>query len=319
MATVLVTGGAGNIGSFIVDQLVELGHFVVVVDNFYNSTVKYLRGHLDRGAAALEVCDIVNYRVLSRVFEKYKPEYASHQASMMIMDSNKFPFDAVDVNVKGTFNFIQCCIDTGVKRTTFASSASVFGNPRYVPVDEDHPFDNETLYGATKIAVEHLFRSWAYTHNLPWCGFRYYNIYSERQGLGAFYTQVFQKWILKVQNDEPIELYGDGEQTMDLLHSADAARANVMALFNDNVKYEMFNVGTGVETSVNQLKDMIFDEMGKSVPVHRLEFDKHLVRRRQASTAKIREKLGFIPSVDVREGVRRYVAALSGESLIHAT
>src|SRR5205085_3521761 len=106
MATVLVTGGAGNIGSFIVDQLVELGHFVVVVDNFYNSTVKYLRAHLDRGAAALEVCDIVNYRVLSRVFEKHKPEYASHQASMMIMDSNKFPFDAVDVNVKGTFNFI---------------------------------------------------------------------------------------------------------------------------------------------------------------------------------------------------------------------
>jgi UDP-glucose 4-epimerase len=319
MATVLVTGGAGNIGSFLVDQLVELGHYVVVVDNFYNSSIRYLREHLDRGKAALEVCDIVNYRVLSRVFEKYKPEYASHQASMMIMDSNKFPFDAVDVNVKGTFNFIQCCIDAGVKRVTFASSASVFGNPRYVPVDEDHPFDNETLYGATKIALEHLFRSWAYTNNLPWCGFRYYNIYSERQGLGAFYTQVFQKWILKVQKDEPIELYGDGEQTMDLLHSSDAARANVIALFNDDVKYEMFNVGTGVETSVNQLKDMIFDEMGKSVPVHRLEVDKHLVRRRQASTKKIHEMLGFVPSVDVREGVRRYVASLSGESLVHAS
>lgn len=319
MATVLVTGGAGNIGSFIVDQLVELGHFVVVVDNFYNSSIRYLRDHLDRGKAALEVCDIVNYRVLSRVFEKYKPEYASHQASMMIMDSNKFPFDAVDVNVKGTFNFIQCCIDAGVKRVTFASSASVFGNPRYVPVDEDHPFDNETLYGATKIALEHLFRSWAYTHHLPWCGFRYYNIYSERQGLGAFYTQVFQKWILKVQKDEPIELYGDGEQTMDLLHSEDAARANVLALFNDDVKYEMFNVGTGVETSVNQLKDMIFEEMGKSVPVHRLELDKHLVRRRQASTKKIHEMLGFVPAVDVREGVRRYVASLSGGPLVHAS
>lgn len=319
MATVLVTGGAGNIGSFMVDQLIELGHFVVVVDNFYNSTIRYLRDHLDRGKAALEVCDIVNYRVLSRVFEKYKPEYASHQASMMIMDSNKFPFDAVDVNVKGTFNFIQCCIDAGVKRVTFASSASVFGNPRYVPVDEDHPFDNETLYGATKIALEHLFRSWAYTHNLPWCGFRYYNIYSERQGLGAFYTQVFQKWILKVQSGEPIELYGDGEQTMDLLHSSDAARANVLALFNDDVKYQLFNVGTGVETSVNQLKDMIFDEMGKSVPVHRLEVDKHLVRRRQASTKKIHEMLGFVPSVDVREGVRRYVASLAGPSLVPAS
>src|SRR5204863_6166421 len=113
-ANILVTGGAGNIGSFIVDQLVAMGHFVIVVDNFYNSTVRYVQRHLDAGAAALEVCDITNYRVLTRVFEKYKPEYASHQASMMIMDSNKFPFDAIDVNVKGSFNFIQCCLDAGV-------------------------------------------------------------------------------------------------------------------------------------------------------------------------------------------------------------
>jgi UDP-glucose 4-epimerase len=320
MATVLVTGGAGNIGSFIVDQLIELGHYPVAVDNFYNSSTKYLQTHLDQGRAALEVCDITNYRVLSRVFEKYRPEYASHQASMMIMDSNKFPFDAIDVNVKGSFNFIQCCIDVGVKRVTFASSASVFGDPRYVPVDEDHPYDNETLYGATKIAVEHLFRSWAYSHNLPWCGFRYYNTYSERQGLGAFYTQVFQKWILKVQNDEAIEIYGDGQQTMDLIHSADAARANVVALFKDDVKNEMFNVGTGIETSANQLKDIIFATMGKSVPVNCIAMDAHLVRRRLASTAKIQQKLGFVPNISVADGVRRYVdALLSSTSAVHAS
>lgn len=310
MATVLVTGGAGNIGSFLVDQLVELGHLVVVVDNFYNSTPMYLAPHLETGQAVLEVCDITNYRVLSRVFEKHQPQFASHQASMMIMDSNKFPFDAIDINIKGSFNFIQCCLEHGVKKVTFASSASVFGNPRYVPVDEEHPYDNETLYGATKIAAEHLFKSWAYTHNLPWLGFRYYNIYSERQGLGAFYTQVFQKWILKVHQGEPIQLYGDGEQTMDLLHSEDAARANVLGLFNEDVKFEMFNVGTGIETSVNQLKDMIFAEMGRSVPVERLDYDKHLVRRRQASTEKIRGKLGFVPKVNVPEGLRRYVKAL---------
>lgn len=314
MSTILVTGGAGNIGSFIVDQLIELGHFVVVVDNFYNSTIRYVQPHLDAGQAALEVCDIANYRVLSRVFEKYQPEYASHQASMMIMDSNQFPFDALDVNIKGSFNFIQCCIATGVKRVTFASSASVFGNPRYVPVDENHPYDNETLYGATKIAVEHLFKSWAYSHGLPWCGFRYYNIYSERQGLGAFYTQVFQKWIMKVKASEPIQLYGDGEQTMDLLHSEDAARANVIALFKEDVAYELFNVGTGIETSLNQLKDMIFMAMGKEVPVERQEEDNHLVRRRQSSTEKIRELLGFEPKIKIQEGVRRYVDAFSGST-----
>lgn len=310
MATVLVTGGAGNIGSFIVDQLVEQGHFVVIVDNFYNSTIKYIQPHLENGKAALEVCDISNFRPLMRAFEKYRPEYVSHQASMMIMDSAKFPFEAIDVNIKGTFHVIQCCLEVDVKRITFASSASVYGNPRYVPVNEDHPFDNETLYGATKIAVEALFRGWAYPHGLPYVGFRYYNTYSERQGMGAFYTQVFQKWILKIQKGEPIQIYGDGEQTMDFVHAEDAARANVLALFNDSIKYEIFNVGTGIETSLNQLKDLIFKKMGKSVPVERVEYDAHLVRRRQASTEKIRRMLGFVPRVTLEEGIERYIRAL---------
>jgi len=310
MSTVLVTGGAGNIGSFIVDQLVELGHFVVIVDNFYNSTIRYIQPHLEAGKAALEVCDIANFRPLSRVFDKYRPEYVSHQASIMIMDSQKFPFEAIDVNIKGTFHVIQCCIDVGVRRITFASSASVFGNPRYVPVDEEHPFDNETLYGATKIAGEALFKSWAYSHGLPYIGFRYYNVYSERQGLGAFYTQVFQKWIIKIQRGEPIQIYGDGEQTMDLIHSEDVARANIMALFNESVSNELFNVGTGIETSLNQLKDLLFQKMGRAVAVERLEYDSHLVRRRVASTEKIRRMLGFVPQVTLEEGIDRYIRGL---------
>ena len=226
------------------------------------------------------------------------------------MDSRKFPFDAIDVNIKGTFNTSQACIEDDVLRVTFASSASVFGNPRYVPVDEDHPFDNETLYGATKIAQEALYKSWAYTHELPWCGFRYYNTYSERQGMGAFYTQVFQKWILLVEKGEPIQIYGDGEQTMDLIHSEDCARANVVAMFREDVKYEMFNVGTGIETSLNQLKDMLFEKMGKSVPVEYVPYDEHLVRRRQSSTEKIKRMLDFVPEVSLEEGIERYIKAI---------
>ena len=310
MATVLVTGGAGNIGSFLVDQLIELEHFVVVVDNFYNAKMENIQHHLEEEKAALEVCDIAHYRVLERVFAKWKPEYVSHQASMMIMDSRKLPFDAIDVNIKGTFNTIQACIEHDVQRVTFASSASVFGNPRYVPVDEDHPFDNETLYGATKIAQEALYKSWAYTHDLPWCGFRYYNTYSERQGMGAFYTQVFQKWILMVEKGEPIQIYGDGEQTMDLIHSEDCARANVVAMFREDVKYEMFNVGTGIETSLNQLKDMLFEKMGQSVPVEYVPYDEHLVRRRQSSTEKIKRMLDFVPEVSLEEGIERYITAI---------
>jgi UDP-glucose 4-epimerase len=310
MAVVLVTGAAGNIGSFITDQLIDLGHHVVAVDNFYNGKLQNLRRYLDSGAAALEVCDIRNYGVLERVFAKWKPEYVSHQASMMIMDSRQFPFDAVDVNVKGTLHVIQAAVEHGVRRMTFASSASVFGDPRYVPVDEEHPFDNQTLYGATKISQEALFKSWAYRHQIPWCGFRYYNTYSERQGLGAFYTQVFQKWILRIQRGEPIQIYGDGQQTMDLIHSEDCARANVVAMFREDVAYEMFNVGTGIETSLNQLKEVLFRKMGKSVPVEYLPEDQHLVKRRQSSTEKIRRLLDFQPRVTLEEGVERYVRQL---------
>jgi len=310
MAKVLITGGAGNIGSFIVDQLVEAGHFVIVVDNFYNGKLENIRRHVDGDRAALEVCDITSYRRLEQVFARWKPEYVSHQASMMIMDSRKMPFDAIDVNIKGTFHVIQASIEHEVRRLTFASSASVFGNPRYLPVDEDHPFDNETLYGATKIADEALFRSWALSHGLPWVGFRYYNTYSERQGTGAFYTQVFQKWIHLIDRGEPIRVYGDGEQTMDLIHSSDCARANAIALFTDDVQDLVLNVGTGVETSLNELKEMLFEKMGRRVPVEYEPYDEHLVRRRRSSTEKIREMLGFVPEVGIAEGIDRYLRAI---------
>ena len=310
MSTVLITGGAGNVGSFIMDQLIEMGHFVVVVDNMYNGRMENVRHHINAGAAALEKCDIRDYAALDSVFAKWKPEYVSHQASMMMMDSRKFPSDAIDVNIKGAFNVIQASIEHGVKRMTFASSASVFGNPRYVPVDEEHPFDNETFYGATKIAQEALFTSWAYTHKLPWVGFRYYNTYSERQSVGAFYTQVFQKWILLIEKGGPIRIYGDGEQTMDLIHSEDSARINVVALFRDDIEYELFNVGTRIETSLNQLKEMLFTKMGKSVPVEYIPYDKHLVRRRQSSTDKGKLMLDVVPRGSLDEGIDRYIHAL---------
>ncbi len=310
MAKVLVTGGAGNIGSFIVDQLIEKGHFVIIVDNFYNGKIENIQKHLISKCAILEVCDITNYRRLNSIFERHKPDYVSHQASMMIMDSQKFPFDAIDVNIKGTFNVLQCCIEHKVKKITFASSASVYGEPRYLPVDEEHPFDNRTLYGATKIANEALFNSWAYTHNLPFVGFRYYNTYSERQGLGAFYTQVFQKWIHLIKANKPIEIYGDGTQTMDLIHAEDAARANILAMFNDNIKNEYFNVGTGIETSLLQLKELLFKKMNKTVPVKFIPYDEHLVKRRVSSTRKIKEMLSFEPKISLEVGIERYLNAL---------
>jgi len=304
---ILVTGGAGNIGSFIVDQCVEFDHDVIVVDNFYNGKFRNIEKHLASNKIKLETIDIGNWEMVKYVFDKYKPDYVSHQASLMIMDSNKFPRKAIETNIQGTFNIIQACSDFNVMKLTYGSSASVYGNPRFVPVTEEHPFDNQTLYGATKIAKEALMHSWAFSHNVPFVGFRYFNIYSERQGLGAFYTQVFQKWIHAIHEDKEITMYGDGEQTMDLVHSSDAAKANMLAMFNDEVKNEHFNVGTGKETSLKELLSIIEKLMEKKAKVKHVESDPHLVRRRCASIEKITNMLDFEPTVNVEEGTKRYI------------
>lgn len=310
MSKILITGGAGNIGSFIVDQCLELGHQVIVADNFYNGKHRNISGHLAKNEIELETIDIGSYEMVKYVFEKHKPEYVSHQASLMILDSNKFPHKAIETNIQGTFNIIQACSEYKIKKLTYGSSASVYGNPRFVPVTEDHPFDNQTLYGATKIAKEALMQSWAITNNVPFVGFRYFNIYSERQGLGAFYTQVFQKWIHAIHNGDEIIMYGDGEQTLDLVHSSDAARANVLALFNDKVKNEHFNVGTGIETSLKDILNLIEKLLGKKAKIRHVDSDPHLVRRRCASIKKINEQLGFEPKVTVEEGTKKYIQYL---------
>ncbi len=307
MSKVLVTGGAGNIGSFIVDQLIELGHQVVVIDNFYNGKFRNVADHLANNRIDLETADIGSYEMVKYVFDKYKPEYVSHQASLMIMDSNKFPHKAIETNITGTFNIIQACNEFGVKKLTYGSSSSVYGNPRYIPVDENHPFDQQNLYGATKVAKEALMHSWAYSHNVPYVGFRYFNIYSERQGIGAFYTQVFQKWIHGINDGQEIVMYGDGEQTMDLVHSYDAAKANILAMFNDNVKNEHFNIGSGQETKVKDLLALIEKMLGKKALVKHVESDPHLVRRRCASIEKAKKMLGFEPTISVEEGTKRYI------------
>ncbi|MDQ3019399.1 MAG: SDR family NAD(P)-dependent oxidoreductase [Bacteroidota bacterium] len=310
MSKILITGGAGNIGSFIADQCVELGHKVVVVDNFYNGKYRNIEEHISKKEIELETIDIGSFEMVKYVFDKHKPEYVSHQASLMILDSDKFPHKAIETNITGTFNIIQSCIEHNIKKLTYASSASVYGNPRFVPVTEEHPFDNQTLYGATKIAKEALMQSWASSHNLPFVGLRYFNVYSERQGPGAFYTQVFQKWIHAIYNDEEITIYGDGEQTLDLVHSSDAARANVLAMFNEDVTNDHFNVGTGIETSLREFLLLIEKILGRKAKVKFVDADPHLVKRRCASIKKIKDKLGFEPKVTVEEGTKKYIKYL---------
>jgi UDP-glucose 4-epimerase len=298
--TILITGGAGNIGSYIVDELLkEKPKSIIVVDNFFNgknknqhSSIKYFP------------IDISSLEEMDYIFKTYEPEYVFHCASMLIQDSETLPRKAINTNVMGTFNVVDLSNKYGVKKICYSSSASVYGEPKYLPVDENHPFEyNNFIYGWTKISAEMIFQS---NCKVDWLGFRYYNVYSDRMNQGAFYTQVFNIFYDKIKNNENITIYGDGSQTMDLIHAEDIARANLLGMQSNTTK-EFFNVGSGVETKVSELAEIMMDIMGNKVKINYEPNDSQKVKNRRSSTEKIKSLLNFTPNVNPIVGLTRYI------------
>jgi UDP-glucose 4-epimerase len=315
--TILVTGGAGNLGSYVVEALIDEGvRRIVVVDNFYNGHRENLEFALAcRSVQTLLVNEsIADHPRLRAVFREHRPDYVFHLASMLTLDCRAEPRQAVDYNIVGTYNVADCCIHGGVRRLVHSSSASVFGEPRRLPVDEDHPFDNRLLYGATKIACEALLNSAYHEYGLSWAGLRYYNVYSERQRRGHLYTQVIPKWAQEITTSGTLTINDDGSQTMDLIHAEDVARANLLALRAD-VDNELFNIGTGIETSVRQLAEWMIEDFGVPVRIVHQHHDPNRVKRRASSTEKAERLLGFKARISAREGIRRCVQALRTRDL----
>ncbi len=309
-ATVLVTGGAGNIGSYIVDRLLTKNvKKIIVVDNFYHGFYDNLEDAMTSGKIKVEIVDISFYGDLLSVFQKYKPDFVFHQASMLLLDSAANPHQAIQANVVGSFNVISASKNIGtVKKIVFASSASVFGDPRYLPVDESHPFDNKLFYGATKISTEAIFTSLYHEYNLPFVGLRYYNVYSERQKKGGVYTQVLPKWMNLIHLGKPITINDDGSQTMDLIHAEDIADANILAM-ESAAENQFFNVGSGKETSVLELAELIKRLINKdNIQLKFVPHDSNLVKKRCSSTIKIKEVLKFTPKIDLETGIKRYIS-----------
>lgn len=303
-SVVLITGGAGNIGSYIMDEVISSGaREIVVVDNFFNSDKQYLEGK----NVIVYPIDISSLEEMTFVFEKHRPDYVFHCASMLIQDSETLPRKSMNTNIIGTFNVVDLSNKFGVKKICYSSSASVYGEPKYLPVDEDHPFQYDNfVYGWTKITAELIFRSEC---KCDWLGFRYYNVYSDRMRQGAFYTQVFPIFYNKIKNGEPITIYGDGSQTMDLIHAEDIARANILGLESD-VSGEFFNVGSGKETSVLELATLMMEMMDTEVEINIVPQDSQKVKNRRSSIDKINQLLNFSPTKTVKEGLTQYLQTI---------
>ncbi len=308
-ANVLVTGGAGLIGSHIVDQLIGRGAGEIrVLDNLVRGRRENLAGALARRSIRFLEGDVRDADAVRRAVEGC--DYVFHQAAIRITLCAEKPRECLDVLVGGTFNVFEAAVAAKVKKVVYASSASVYGAADVFPTDErHHPFNNRTLYGAAKLMDEGIARSFHDMVGLPSVGLRYFNVYGPRMDVTGAYTEVFVRWLDCIDRNEPPQVHGDGSATMDFVYAEDVARANVLAAASDRVD-DVYNVASGTETSLLGLWRALQAVTGAHhlSPEFRPARKVNPVPRRLADTARAWNDFGFRAEVPLHEGLRRLVA-----------
>ncbi len=304
---VLVTGGAGVVGSTLADQLVRAGaEEIVVLDNFVRGRRANLAWALANGPVRIIEGDIRDRALVAEAVSGI--DVVFHQAAIRITQCAEEPRLALEVLVDGTFNVLEAAAQEGVRKVVAASSASVYGLAQEFPTDErHHPYANDTLYGAAKTFNEGLLRSLHAMNGLDYVALRYFNVYGPRMDIHGVYTEVLVRWMERIAAGLPPLILGDGSQTMDFVYIDDVARANILAASAD-VTDAAFNVASGVETSLAELARMLLSVMDSDLPVeHGPERGVNKVPRRLADTSLALEQLGFEAEVGLEEGLRRLV------------
>jgi UDP-glucose 4-epimerase len=302
----LVTGGAGFIGSAIVDQLLAAGASEVrVVDNFVRGSRSNLAWALNHGGVNLIEGDIRDASLVNRATDGV--DYVFHQAALRITRCAEHPREAIEVLIDGTLNVLEAALAHKVKKVVAASSASVYGEPSYLPIDESHPFNNRTMYGATKIANEQMLRALHETSGLQYVALRPFNVYGPRMDVTGVYTEVLIRWLDAIETNKPALIFGDGSQSMDFVYVEDVARANLLAA-QSGISDEVFNIGTGVQTSLNELCRLLLSLTGSSSqPEYREARSVANVQRRRAAVEKADRMLGFRATVSLEQGLRELI------------
>lgn len=306
-ARILVTGGAGLIGSTIVDQLVQGADVdVVVLDNFVRGRRRNLADALAGGRVELIDGDIRDQETVAKAMAGV--DVVFHQAAIRITQCFEEPRLALEVLVDGTFNVVEAAAAAGVSKVVAASSASIYGLADEFPTPEtQHPYDNRTFYGAAKAFNEGLLRSFTDMVGLPHVALRYFNVYGPRMDIFGAYTEVLVRWMERIEAGQPPLILGDGSQTMDFVYVGDVARANVLAAAAD-VSDTAFNIASGTESSLYDLATSLSRVMGSDrPPEYGPERKANPVPRRLADTTSAREALGFTAEVGLHEGLLRLV------------
>ena len=303
----LVTGGAGTIGSTLVDQLVHAGALdIIVLDNLVRGRVANLDAALATDRVTLVEGDIRDRDLVHDLTRGC--DLVFHQAAIRITQCAEDPRLALEVLVDGTFNVVEAAAQAGVDKLVAASSASVYGLAEEFPTPErHHHHDNDTLYGAAKTFNEGLIRSFRAMHGLDHVLLRYFNVYGPRMDVHGLYTEVLVRWMERIADGLPPLIFGDGTQTMDFVHTTDIARANVLAAASD-VREGVYNVARGEETSLLELARTLLRAMGSDLSVeHGPERAVNGVTRRLADTTAARRDLGFVAQIGLEDGLRELV------------
>jgi UDP-glucose 4-epimerase len=308
---ILVVGGAGFIGSFVVSELLkEEVAEVVVYDNFARGEKDYLIEQLkDKRCSIFPIGgDIRDLDILDAAVRG--KDFVISLAAMWLLHCKDYPRTAFEVNIAGTFNVLEACVKHKVKKLIWSSSASVYGDAVELPMTENHPFNNKNFYGATKIAGEAMATAFNDRYGLPVVGLRYMNVYGPHQDQTAAYTGVVPIMLNKIEANEPPVINGDGSQAYDFIYVEDVARCNVDALKSD-VNFGMYNVGTEVQTSIKELCDLILELKKSDLKViykpYSADDARSLVQNRIGSRVKAENELGFLFKYSLREGLQKLI------------
>ncbi len=308
----LVIGGAGLIGSHTVDAL--LAEDVAEIRIFDNFT----RGSRDNLVDALSDTrvnifplggEILHRDILKEAFRDIDGVF--HFAAMWLLHCHEFPRSAFETNIGGTFNVLEACMDSGVRRLVYSSSASVYGDAVEEPMTEDHPFNNTNFYGATKIAGEHMCRALFHrcrdtAKRFDYVGLRYMNVYGPRQDYLGAYISVIMKILDRIDKSLPPVVYGTGSQAYDFVYVKDCAVANVLAMKSDTTD-TFYNVGTGTRTTIKELAEILLDITGSDMDIRYEPAGTTFVKNRVGCPKKATREIGFTAEVQLADGLRELI------------
>ncbi len=308
---ILVIGGAGFIGSFVVSELLkENPSNVVIYDNFARGKIDYLKKQLEDPRCEIYPIggDIRDVDILNNSMKGM--DYVICLSAMWLLHCKDYPRTAFEVNIKGTFNVLEACVKNKIKKLIWSSSASVYGDAVELPMTESHPYNNKNFYGATKIAGEAMATAFNDRYNLKVISLRYMNVYGPHQDQTAAYTGVVPIMLNKIEANEAPTINGDGSQAYDFIYVEDVARSNICALKSET-EFGMYNVGTQVQTSIKSLCETILKLKRSNLKVNYKKYSeddaRSLVQNRIGSAIKAEKELSFKYKFSLEEGLKKLI------------